>query len=128
MTTAMEAVRAVLVADAPVAALVGSKIYANRAPQNAIAPFIVCRVISDVPESSLDADSDSTLGNVRLQVDSYAATYLGAKAVGVAVNAVLRALISPSLSCWRVGGRDLWDDVAQLHNDSADFSVWRASV
>ncbi len=125
MTTAVEAIRTVLIADAPVAALVGTKVFANKAPDGTVAPYVVCRVISHVDENTFTLEAP--IGNVRLQVDSYASGYLAAHAVADAINEVLRLLSSPppGLSCWRIGERDLFDDEAKLDCASADYSVFR---
>ncbi len=125
MTTTIEAVRAVLELDATVVALVGSRIYPSVAPQGAVAPFVVARIISDVPENTLAGTSVGRLSGIRLQLDSYGRTYIEAHAVGDAIDAVVSALASPDLSAMRVGERDLYDDVAQLHCASGDYGVWR---
>ncbi len=125
MTTTTEAIRATLVADSAVVALVGSKIFGNKAPQGTVGPFVVIRVISDVPENTLNGTSAGRLSDIRLQIDSYAATYLAAHAVADAVDVVVSALASPDLGAQRINARDLYDDTAQLHCASQDFAVFR---
>lgn len=118
-----ESLFAALTADAAVAALVEARVFPNKAPQDAAAPFVVYQLISEVPENILRGGS--SLSSSRLQVDSYGVTYLEAHAVAAAVAAVFEAFSSPSLSAWRLSTRDLFDDEAQLHRVWADFSVWR---
>ncbi len=124
MTTAVEAVRAVLVADPAVAGLVVARIFANKLPQGTLFPAIVLRVVSGVDETALTGTVASRLSSKRIQIDCYAKQYLDAAAVAEAVNAVVSALQSPDLAAVRIGERDLWDDTAGLHNASQDFSVW----
>lgn len=123
--TTIEAVRALLAADAAVIALVGTKLFANLAPQGTVAPYVVLRVISDVPENTLNGTSTGRLSAIRLQIDSYAKTYLAAAAVAETVDAVVSALAGADLAAQRLTGRDLFDDAAQLHCLSADFGVFR---
>ncbi len=124
MTTG-EAIRAVLVADAAVAALVSTRVFPSLIPQGSTMPAIVFAVVSDVPENALTGDSTTRLVNARVQIDCYSKTYLEAHAVSAAVDVVLSALSSPDLSAWREISRDLYDDEAQLHRVSMDFAVIR---
>ncbi len=125
MTTTIEAIRDLLVVDSTLDTLVDGKIYASHAPQGTVAPFVVMRVISDVPENTLTGTSVGRLSGTRLQIDSYAKRYLDAHAVADAVDAVVSALDGPRLAAQRIDGRDGFDDADQLHNASADFAVWR---
>ncbi len=125
MTTLGEAVRAKLVADPTVASLVVARVFPNLMPQGGAQPAIVYQVVSEVPENALTGDSTTRLVTARLQVDCYAKTYLEAHAVADAVDAVLSALSSPDLSAWREVSRDLYDNEAQLHRVSTDFTVQR---
>ncbi len=124
MTTG-EAIRAVLAADATLTALVGTKIFPNLAPQGTVPPFVVYQQISGVPQNRLTGGSVGRLTEFRMQLDSYARTYLEAHSVADAVDAVMSALESPDLAAAPGAARDLYDDVAMLHRVSADFSVWR---
>lgn len=126
--TVGEAIRAALVADATVAGLVGGRIYPALMPQgtveNGSGPAIVYTVASDVPQNALTGDSTTRMVNARVQIDAYSKTYLEAHLVAAAVDAVVSALATPALSAWREVSRDLYDNEAQLHRVSADFSVW----
>ncbi len=124
MTTG-EAIRAVLVADAAVAALVGADVFPALMPQGTQPPAIVYSVISSVPENSLTGTASTRLSQFRVQVDCYAKTYLEAHAVAEAVDSVLDAQSSPNLSIWRESSRDDYDNEAELHRVSMDFGVWR---
>ncbi len=124
-TTTGEAIRTQLAADATVTALLAGRMFPAVAPQGTITPFLVYQVISDVPENTFMGDSSNRLSNFRVQIDCYSKSYLEAHAAAAAVDAVLSAIDSPDLSCWRESSRDLYDDEAQLHRVSSDFSVWR---
>lgn len=119
------AIQALLVADPTVAALVGARVYPSLMPQGVSKPAVVFQVISDVPQTTFDGDSSTTLVNALLQIDSYGKTYLEAHAVADAVDAVVSALSSPDLSATREVSRDLYDNEAQLHRVSAEYSCWR---
>ncbi len=125
----IEAIRAVLIADATVTGLVAARIHANVAPQaNAKAvpvAYVICQVISDVPQSSFEGQPSTTLRNARVQIDCYAPTYTVAQSVAEAIDAALSASASPDLACWRESSRDLYDNETQLHRVSVDMSVWR---
>jgi hypothetical protein len=72
---------------AGVAALVAGRVYPLQAPQNATAPFIVYQRISSRRVRSVDGPSG--LAQPRIQVDAYAATYAGAKALASAIRTAL---------------------------------------
>jgi len=127
VSTFVEQVRARLVGDNTILELLGvtnTRIYPQVAPQGTTAPYAVLTVVSDVPENSFTSEVDELLRNARLQVDCYAATYLGAHQVARAVDVVVAGLSGSDLSAVRESSRDLYDDEAQLHRVSMDFSVW----
>jgi len=124
-TTLGEVIRSALANDAAVVALVGTKIFPNVAPQGTLAPWIVYIEVSAVPENSFTSAVATQLVNSRLQVDCYAKQYLEAHAIGDAVNAVLSALATADVAIWRTLSRDLYDNDAQLHRVSTEFSAFR---
>jgi hypothetical protein len=78
-----------LSASAGIAALCGQAIYAMAAPEEARGQFIVWQRISGVPEQdAMDAENDIIAA--RVQIDSYATSYGGARAVADAVRATLK--------------------------------------
>lgn len=123
--TTLEAIREKLAADLPLAALVGTRIYPQVIKQGAATPAVVLTVVSEVPQNTFTGAPGSLLLSARVQVDAYAATYREAHAVADAVDAVIGALSSPSLSAYRDNKQDLYDDETQQHRVSLDFSVWR---
>lgn len=124
MTTG-EAIVAALAANPAVVALVGAKIFPNVAPQGTVAPWVVYSVISDIPENALTGDASTRIASIRLQVDAYSKTYLGAHAIADAIDQALTQLLPPELAVWREVSRDLYDNEAQLHRVEAEFFVQR---
>lgn len=127
MTTTMQDIFATLTAAPTVTALVGRRIYPNRAPQGAIAtpPFVVCTMISAVPENSLAGKAIARRVNTHVQVDAYAAVYDDAQQLAAAIDLVLSDMNSPDLNGWRESTREDYDDDAELHRVSSDFTIWR---
>ncbi len=82
------AVRAALLADPAVAALVGSRIYPMRLPQNPALPAVVFQRIS-APPDGLTIDGRAGRVPIRLQLSLWAQTYDGARALMAAVDARL---------------------------------------
>lgn len=74
-------------AAAGVTALVGTRVYPVRAPQEATAPYVTYRRVSDLPHLTHGLESDSGAG--RWQFDCYAPTYAQVKAVAQALKDAL---------------------------------------
>lgn len=68
-----------------VADLVGDRIYPLRAPQGAALPYLTYQVISGLRVRNL-TDGPCGMGNPRLQLDCWAATYAGVRALAEAVR------------------------------------------
>lgn len=120
--TTIETIRAELAANGTLTGLVGTRIYPQVLAQEATVPAIVLSVISEVPQNTLTGTTER-LRMSRVQVDCYAATYLGAHQVADAVDVVLSALMRHDLSAQRENFQDIYDDAAQLHRVSADYLV-----
>lgn len=73
---------------APLAALIGGRVYPVHAPQTAITPLVVYSRIARERQSGMG--SDSLLSADRIQIDCYATTYGGMIAVKRQVDAALR--------------------------------------
>ena len=127
-----ETIRSLLVADATLSGLVGTRIYPNEMPEGVTLPAVVYQVISDVPENSFTGQTSTDIKTARLQVDSYAraigtvGAYAQAHAVAAAIENVIGNLSSADLSAnVNDAGRDLYDNVTQYHRVQQDFIVWR---
>lgn len=80
---------ALLLADAPIAAIVGDRVYPGRRLQGSAFPSIVSTRISGQP---LYVDEGRAgLLNARMQVDCWAQTYTDAKTLARAVDTLLSA-------------------------------------
>lgn len=84
MSTIEEAVRYLLINDAAVAALIGSRVYPIALPQGSTLPAAVFHMI-DATE-----DDFGVLSDPRIQISCFAATYDGAKALRQAVKNCLK--------------------------------------
>jgi hypothetical protein len=122
MATTIELVRAELIADVILTALVGARIYPQLIPQGVQTPVVVLSLISEIPENSLTGTIER-LKMSRLQVDCYAKTYIAAWQVADAADNVLASLLRHDLSAVKENSQDLYDDEAQLHRVSSDYLV-----
>lgn len=124
--TALEAVRAELMLDSTLTALVSTRVYPQVMPEGDALPAVVLTVISDVPAVSMDGTHETRLRESRVQVDSYSKTHLQARAVAEAVAGVLGNLQRHDLSTVADNiGTDSYDDAAQVYRCTADYSVFR---
>lgn len=125
MTTAMQDIVAVLEAAPTVTALVGDRIYPNKAPQGSVAaPYVVCRIIDSMPMNSMDGSAATRLENTHMQIDVYAKGYDAAQQAAKAIDLVISDL-SGDLSAWREVTREDYDNETQLDVVQHDFSIWR---
>lgn len=113
-------VHAAVVADAAVAAIVGSKVYTDVAPDGTPAPYVVIRRVFGGRVAELDGHPG--LENPNFQVDAYAATRAGARTLA---DAVIAILCSPSgLAAICTADSDDYDTEALLYRTMMEFSVW----
>lgn len=86
-----------LLADAPVAAIIGTKVHPGSVPQDTDLPAIVYLRISTQREVDLDGPSDFV--QVRMRLDLWETSYSGVKALADAVRVALNGvgLASPHL-------------------------------
>lgn len=82
------AIRAHLLLQSGLTALVGTRIYYMTAPQNVTNPYIVFFRVSAVPEYSLAGHSN--LINARFQFDIYADTYYETKQIAAQIQLALQ--------------------------------------
>lgn len=112
---AAEAVRARLVADTAVAALVGTRVFIDEAPDKAALPLIVYGV-----RLQEESDGSAPMSPASIEIHCYAATDDGAKSLADAADA---ALATPGLfnSGTRVLAPSLedWDSVRD-----AEMAIW----
>lgn len=73
--------------DAGVTALVGTRIYPQRGPENATYPLVLYQMIDSGPVRDLASATDHF--RTLMQIESYATTQLAAEAIAAAVRASL---------------------------------------
>lgn len=122
-------VRTLLLSDAAIAALVGTRVYPTILPQASTFPAITYQRISRIPVADHLSDVGA-LARPRVQVDSWAGTRDGAEALGEAVRRKLNGYRGPVAGSEDVqmiqldAVRDLYDDDVKLHRHSADYFVF----
>lgn len=128
------ALRQYLLADAPIAAIVGTRVYPSRMPQGEVRTSIVYTRVSEVGDHHLSGPSGLT--RTRVQIDSWAQTIDAAVALADAVKECLdgfRGSVqwdenSPGNAVtvqgvFFDGSRDLYDDASKLNRVSQDYII-----
>lgn len=122
------ALRTFLLDDPAVSALVGGdRIHAVRMPQDQVEPSVVFIKISEFGDYNMA--SDSGLGHLRMQIDSWAQN---SDAATELANAVYDRLTGAAtmmgsvnvLGAFLDSGRDDYDSVTRLFRSSRDFMIW----
>lgn len=118
------AVYTILKANSAVAALVGTRVYALKAPQPATAPYITYQRISG--ERTRDTRGPTGRARARIQVDCYATGYAGANALANAVRKSLdgyRGTVA-SVRVWSIA---LESDL-DFYEDGVDPPLYRVTM
>jgi hypothetical protein len=104
-------------------ALVGTRIYPNRLPDNPTLPACVYQRISTLNHL---ASGDVPLIRARMQIDCWSDSYVTAGNVAVQVHAALDMASSSGLEASIPEDEDdMYDTDAQLHRKRIDFFIWR---
>lgn len=98
----------------------GGRLYPAVAPQTAADPFGTYQLIAGVPENALAGAMPLT--NSRYQVDCFSRTKATVDALAQSVRNAMDAAAAFKSVC--VLQQDLYEDEAQLHRVSIDFSIW----
>ena len=124
-----EALIAYLLAHAPLTALVGRRLRPVIGKQADGFPAIVVQMVSHLPEYV--TQGPVSLADSRVQVDCYAETFAGSKAVARAVKARVSGQRFTSggvefQQCAVIAERSSYEDgkEVKLHRTSIDFRVW----
>ena len=124
-----EALIAYLLAHVPLTALVGRRIRPVIGKQADGFPAIVVQMVSHLPEYV--TQGPMSLADSRVQVDCYAETFAGSKAVARAVKARVSGQRFTSggvefQQCAVIAERSSYEDgkEVKLHRTSIDFRVW----
>ncbi len=81
MSLIPDALRAHLLGDAPIAALVAARIYPSRLPQKVVVPAVTYGMVTEDRSSTRHLRGPAGLARPRYQLDCYAATFDGARAL-----------------------------------------------
>ena len=115
-----EEFQAILAQGSPATAA-GERVYAMRAPQSStVLPRITYQRITTSPETSLSGSSN--LDAVRIQVDCWARTFLGAVALAAQARGLLEADTKFKPLCQ--GITDFHEPETDLFRRSMDFRCW----
>lgn len=122
-----EALYTRLTGHAGTAALVSTRVYPNVLPQRATLPAITYRRVSGTREHAMGADPENV--NSRVQVDCWASSYSGVKALYAQVFDALtryRATVGAEQIDDIFAGvpLDLYEPEKELHRVSTDFLIW----
>ena len=117
------ALRAALIADAPVLALVSTRIYMRRLPQQPAYPAITLELINGDPNNALNALPD--LKWARVRANAWGTSYGSAYELGQAVETALNGKKTTTLrSIVGQGQRDFYEPAVDAYYLSQDFSIW----
>lgn len=114
-----------ITADAGTAALIGTRCYPLVLPQDPTLPAARYAIISAVPVTTHDAPGG--LVRARVQVDSYASTYAGARTLADTIRAALdgyRATSGTIRTAVREIENPFFEDVTGLTPVSIDYFIY----
>jgi len=122
-----QAIRDVLVADAGVTNLVGSRVHFVQAPQDVDNPYIVLTKISGVRDNAHDGATG--LVHTRIQLSVFATTYYEAKQIVQAAQNVLQAYSGlmgtvQVDSCFYENETDTYETDTKLYHVTSDYVLW----
>ena len=115
-----------LIADSPVTALVVARIYPVKLPQKPTYPAISYEVISDIPYRRLAGDDSRE--RIRIRVDCWAATYVGAVDLARKVRTAVADFsglmgTTPVSSAKFESWTDIFEDVPEVYRRVVDFMI-----
>lgn len=127
MADVEEAVYAILVGDAEVSALVGTRVYPQVIPQDAALPAVAYSRISARRVKS--HSGPSRLARPRVQVTCSAKTYGAAKALAAAARGALDGFKGTAAGldvqgAWLDNDGDEYGDDGELRSVRMDFMIW----
>ena len=129
------ALRTYIIADTTVGGLIAigtspeiHRMYPGKMPQTPTMPLLVYQRVSGPREH--DMDGAAGIANPRIQIDAWASTYTGAKALSTAVRKRIDGYSgdvgSPAVDvivAMLLSDRDLYDDETELWRVSMDFEI-----
>lgn len=115
-----EFVFAALTDDAAVGAIISDRCYPRKLPQSPTLPAITYSIITEVP-----TEANTQLSDCRIQLDCWAMTYTGSRALAVAAKNALRYYRRSDggntvLSIYEANQQDDDDDERQIYRQIVD--------
>lgn len=113
---------------AGLSALISTRCYPVVAPQNPTAPYVTYTRIDGPRESALSEDMG--LPHPRMQIDCWAETYAGVRAVALQVRLAMQRWGPATVAGVEVldalldGEQDSYEDSVKLFRTTWDFIVW----
>jgi hypothetical protein len=106
------------------APLVNDRVYPLQMPQSQAAyPSVVYTRIASEPQNRLSAGA--SLDQVRMQIDCYDTTYLGAKTLAASVRS---AMENASFKATLQFDSDFYEPEVKLYRVMADFYLWQRNA
>lgn len=122
----LKAIRAKLIADTAVAAVIGAKCYPVVAPQKAAVPFVILSIVNVDPTDT--KSGVSTTDVFRIQADSYAASYDACQDLDKKVRTAIDKFMGTSSGIYIDGVRyltsqDTYEDEPSEYRRISDYIV-----
>lgn len=117
-------VRAALLADSAVTALVAQRIAAGIMPEGTVRPYVTYSLVTGERIPSM-TDS-GLLRHARIQFNCFAVTYASAKQIALAVQTAIEA--SALFEVVFLTDQDLYDPETNLFYTVLDYSVWQLTA
>lgn len=123
--------RALLTADAGVAARAAERVYTEVLPQAPVVPAVVFTEVAGDDDVALDGPTGAS--SRRVQVDSWANTRVEATSLGLAVKAALANHVGAAAGLSVEGAfllSERWDFDAEtsLYRTSQDYEIWTSGA
>ncbi len=115
--------RATLLADDPVLALVSTRIYWKKLPQEPTYPALTLELVGGDPQNTLATLPDLKWARVRMNAwnTTYGTAFAVAQAVETALNgqkfSTLKSIVAQGL-------RDMYEPAIEAYYVTQDFSIW----
>lgn len=123
--TVEAALRAYLVGNSGVHALVGERVYTQTMPQDGQLPAITFQRVSTV---AVNSRADNSFGQVRVQIDGWADSDWETKALRAAIRSAMKGFkmaSGPRVSGARLrDSRDLHDQETRRWRVLMDYMIW----
>lgn len=117
-----------LTANTAVKAIVSNRVYPKVLKQSCRLPAVSCQRVSG--NYAADLEGNSGLEQPRIQIDCWGLGYVQAKDLAKAVRAAMASatIAANGFTSLCLTDADIYDDAANYHGVSIDFSCWHEEV